>query len=99
MLNIDLKNSFRAFFVIFDIKPEVMAEIKIKVDPRIAKAYSTASVKEQEKVSRILNEVIEYVLDKEKLKSFFNARHVLSQEARDKGITPEILEEILNEKI
>jgi len=46
-----------------------------------------------------LNEVIEYVLDKEKLQSFFDARRVLSQEARDKGLTPEILEEILNEKI
>jgi len=76
-----------------------MAEIKIKVDPRIAKAFSTASVKEQEKVSRILNEIIEYVLDKEKLKSFFTAREVLSQEAQENGLTPEILEEILNEKI
>lgn len=76
-----------------------MEEIKIKVDPAIAKAYLTSSVEEQEEVTRILNEIIEYVLDKEKLKSFFAAREVLSQEAQEKGLTPEILEQILNEKI
>jgi len=76
-----------------------MEEIKIKVDPAIAKAYQTSTIEEQEKVTRILNEIIEYVLDKGKLESFFAAREVLSQEAQEKGLTPEILEEILNEKI
>ncbi len=76
-----------------------MEEIKIKVDPAIAKAYRASSIEEQEKVTRILNEIIEYVLDKEKLQSFFAARKALSQEAQEKGLTQEILEEILNEKI
>lgn len=76
-----------------------MEEIKIKVDPAIAKAYRTSTIEEQEKVTRILNEIIEYVLDKGKLQSFFDARDVLSREAQDKGLTSEILEEILNEKI
>ena len=76
-----------------------MEEIRIKVNPTVAKAYKAANIEEKEKVTRILNEVIEYVLDKEKLKSFFAAREVLSQEAQKNGLTQEILEEILNEKI
>lgn len=76
-----------------------MEEIKIRVDPMTASAYRTASIEEKEKVTRILTEIIEYVLDKEKLNKFFAAREILSQEAQEKGLTPEILEEILNEKI
>lgn len=76
-----------------------MEEIKIKVDPAVAKAYRTSSIEEQEKVTRILNEIIEYVLDQGKLQSFFDAREVLSREAQEMGLTPEILEEILNAKI
>ena len=76
-----------------------MEEIKIKVNPAIAKAYSESSSEEQEKVTRIINEIIEFVLDKEKLKSFFNAREILSREAQERGLTPELLEDILNEKI
>lgn len=75
-----------------------MAEIKIKVDPKVAKAYKAAGIKEQEEVTRLMNEVIEYVLNKEKLQSFFDARATMSKEAQAKGLTPELLEEILNEK-
>ena len=76
-----------------------MEEIRIKVNPTVAKAYKTANIEEKEKVTRILNEVIEYVLDKKKLEPFFAAREVLSQEAQKNGLTPEVLEEILNETI
>jgi hypothetical protein len=57
-------------FGIFDKNSQMMEEIKIKVDPVIAKAYRTSSIEEQEKVTRILNEIIGYVLDKGKCNPF-----------------------------
>ncbi len=75
-----------------------MEEIKIKLSAHAAKAYYNADKTEQQKVEQIVSEVVEYVLHKKTVDKFFEARHALSEEARSKGLTPEMLDIILHEE-
>jgi len=75
-----------------------MEEVKISLRGNAAKAYHKAGVADKRKLERIVNEMVEYVLNKEQKDAFFLARKSLSDEALANGLTPEMLDEILNEQ-
>jgi hypothetical protein len=76
---------------------QIYKPITINVDKQTANLYKTIPKENQEKVqllfSFLLKEFIES--DSNSLKKLMDD---MSDEARAKGMTPEILEEILNEK-
>ena len=75
-----------------------MEEVKISLSGNAAKAYHNAAEADKRKLERIVNEMVEYVLDKDNKDAFFLARKSLSDEALANGLTPKMLETILNEE-
>ncbi len=67
----------------------------IPVDPKIAKAYREADPEKQQKVAMFLNVMLKKTLNKRPLLEIMEAA---SHQAIAKGMTPEILESILNDE-
>jgi hypothetical protein len=79
------------------IKVYIMATqtITIRVSPEAARAYESASADQQRKLDALLSirlsEVVQDTRDLEEIMS------EISRNAQERGLTPEILESILNE--
>ena len=71
-------------------------EITIRVDPQAAQAYRTATDQERRKLDLLMSLRLHDALHSSG--SLKDAIHDLSREAQEKGLTPEILESILNER-
>lgn len=72
-----------------------METITIPVDPAIAKAYREADPENQQKIAMFLNVVLKKTINKRPLLEIMED---VSQQAIAKGMTPEILESILNDE-
>jgi Holliday junction resolvase-like predicted endonuclease len=71
-----------------------MSPITIQVDPEIAQAFASASPEEQQKIQTLLNQWLKQAMSASQLQSTMDQ---MSQEAQAAGLTPEILESILND--
>ena len=72
-----------------------MENITIQVDPEIAKAYREAEPEKQQKIQIFLNIMLQKAVSK---KPLLDIMEEASQQAIANGITPEILESILNDE-
>jgi hypothetical protein len=77
-----------------------LEEITLKVSSEIAQAYRQASQEELEQIQLKITALLQAQMmssHQEKLKKFRETMDQASNEAQAKGLTPEILEEILAE--
>lgn len=72
-----------------------MTTIAIQVDEDLAQVFQTYDLEEQEAIQKLLNEHLREVISSQNLK---HSIEVLRTEAEANGLTPEILQEILNEE-
>ncbi|MBE9232376.1 hypothetical protein IQ231_11975 [Cuspidothrix issatschenkoi LEGE 03284] len=72
-----------------------MENITIQVDPDIAKAYREAEPKKQQKIQIFLNIMLQKAISQ---KPLLDIMEEASQQAIANGMTPEILESILNDE-
>lgn len=73
-----------------------METITIKVDSEIAKAYQQANTDKQKKINLLLGMWLkEIITDQTSLEEIMNK---CSEEVKENGLTPEILESLLQEK-
>jgi hypothetical protein len=72
-----------------------MENITIQVDPDIAKAYREAEPKKQQKIQIFLNIMLQKAVSQ---KPLLDIMEEASQQAIANGMTPEILESILNDE-
>ncbi len=72
-----------------------MENITIQVDPEIAKAYREAEPEKQQKIQIFLNIMLQKAVGQ---KPLLDIMEEASQQAIAKGMTPEILESILNDE-
>ena len=72
-----------------------MENITIQVDPEIAKAYREAEPEKQQKIQIFLNIMLQKAVSK---KPLLDIMEEASQQAIANGVTPEILESILNDE-
>ena len=72
-----------------------MENITIQVDPEIAKAYREAEPEKQQKIQIFLNIMLQKAVSQ---KLLLDIMEEASQQAIANGITPEILESILNDE-
>jgi phosphotransacetylase len=70
--------------------------IMIPVDADLARAYAVASPEEKEKIQTQLEQVLRAMLP-ESQRTLQSVVHELSQKAKERGMTPEILEELLRD--
>lgn len=70
-------------------------EITIRVDPEVASAFKSASTEEQRKLEVLLNiRLQEAINSSDSLTTIMDS---ISQEAQERGLTPEILQSLLDE--
>ena len=72
-----------------------METITIPVDPEIAKSYRDADPETQQKIAMFLNVMLKKTLNKRPL---IEIMEDVSQQAIANGMTPEILESIVNDE-
>ncbi|GAB4282277.1 MAG: hypothetical protein Fur0025_11380 [Oscillatoriaceae cyanobacterium] len=72
-----------------------METITIPVDPEIAKDYREADPEKQQKIAMFLNVMLKKTINNRPLLEIMQSA---SQQAIAKGMTPEILESILNDE-
>ncbi|WP_414551481.1 hypothetical protein [Anabaena sp. CCY 0017] len=72
-----------------------MENITIQVDPAIAKAYREAEPEKQQKIQMFLNIMLKKAVSQ---KPLLDIMEEASQQAISNGMTPEILESILNDE-
>jgi hypothetical protein len=71
-----------------------MTVIPIQVDPEIAQAFQSFQPEQQQQIQALMNQWLKEVINISKLQMTMDE---LSDEAEKNGLTPEILESILNE--
>ena len=71
-----------------------MENITIQVDPEIAKVYREAEPEKQQKIQMFLNLMLKTAVSE---KLLLDIMEEASQQAISNGMTPEILESILND--
>lgn len=71
-----------------------MTTIAIQLDPEIAAAFQASTPEQQQKIKILINQWMRQAL---KISTLQNTMDKLSDEAEANGLTPEILQSILNE--
>jgi len=71
-----------------------MTTITLEVDTDVAKAFQLSEPEQQQKIQILINQWIKEAINISKLQTKMDK---LSDEAEANGLTPEILESILNE--
>ncbi len=71
-----------------------MTAIPIQVDPEIAQAFQSFQPEQQQQIQALMNQWLKEAINISKLQITMDE---LSDEAEKNGLTPEILESILNE--
>ena len=76
-----------------------MKQVSISLNPEVAKAYLQATAEDRQKVNSIVNRWLKniFLRKKEPKEKLFETIDELGIEAQTKGLTPEILEQILHE--
>jgi calcineurin-like phosphoesterase len=69
-----------------------METIAIKVDAEISKAYQAAEPQKQQKIQTIVNDLLKLIIQDKSLDDIIQE---MQEQAKNKGLTPEILNEIL----
>jgi len=72
-----------------------METITIKVDQEVAQLYQSADLNQQEKLNNLIKLFFKPELTE---KSLSQVMKEIADQAEKRGLTPEILEEILNEE-
>ncbi len=75
-----------------------MDRIVIDVDPATASKWFTASAKLRSEIGKFMNDQIAAIIDKKEDEDIFQFLSELRQEMRQKGLTQEILDEILKDE-
>lgn len=75
---------------------ETRQEIAIEVSPEVTEAYQSASPQERKKIQAIVSILLQEQVDKD-VAFLRELMDEISDRARARGLTPEILESILNE--
>lgn len=73
---------------------KIMTVISIQVDPEIAQAFQSSKPEQQQNIQTLINQWLKEAINISKLQATMDE---LSDEAEANGLTPEILESILNE--
>lgn len=73
-----------------------MQKITIEVSPEVAEAYQSASPQERKKIQTIVSILLQKQVDND-VAFLRGLMDEISDRARARGLTPEILESILNE--
>jgi len=71
-----------------------MTTISLEIDTDVAKAFQLSEPEQQQKIQMLINGWMKQAINISKLQTTMDK---LSNEAEDNGLTPEILESILNE--
>lgn len=69
-----------------------METIAIQVDAEIAKAYQEAEPQKQQKIQTIVNDLLKLIIQDKSLDDIIQE---MQEQAKDRGLTQEILNEIL----
>ncbi|MFM7407605.1 MAG: hypothetical protein ACKO3K_13350 [Cuspidothrix sp.] len=69
-----------------------METIAIQVDAELAKAYQQAAPQKQQKIQNIINDLLKLIIQDKSLDDIIQE---MQEQAQDKGLTQEILDEIL----
>ncbi|WP_414553421.1 hypothetical protein [Anabaena sp. CCY 0017] len=69
-----------------------METIAIQVDAEIAKAYQEAEPQKQQKIQTIVNDLLKLIIQDKSLDDIIQE---MQEQAKDRGLTQEILDEIL----
>ena len=69
-----------------------METIAIQVDAEIAKAYQEAEPQKQQKIQTIVNDLLKLIIQDKSLDDIIEE---MQEQAKDRGLTQEILNEIL----
>jgi hypothetical protein len=72
-----------------------MERIVLEVDDNVAKAWDTASVKLKQEISGLMNKQIAKIIDQKEEKDIIQFLNELRDEMAEKGLTQEILDDIL----
>jgi hypothetical protein len=75
-----------------------MERIVLEVDDQVAKAWRMASVKLKQEIGGIMNKQIASIIDQKEEKDIIQFLNELRQEMAEKGLTQEILDDILKDK-
>jgi hypothetical protein len=69
-----------------------METIAIQVDAELAKAYQEAAPQKQQKIQTIINDLLKLIIQDKSLDDIIQE---MQEQAQDRGLTQEILDEIL----
>ncbi len=76
-------------------------EITIRVDPNVAAAYNRASPERQKEISNLIGYLLREPTPRQRAQAIDAIEQTAaraSEEARNRGLTPEIFREILNDE-
>jgi len=72
-----------------------MERIVLEVDDNVAEAWRTASVKLKQEIGGVMNQQIAAIIDKKEEADIIQFLNELRQEMAEKGLTQEIVDDIL----
>ncbi len=75
-----------------------MEKIVLEVDDEVAKAWRSASVKLKKEIGEVMNKQIATIIDQKEEKDIIQFLSELRQEMAEKGLTQEILDDILKDE-
>jgi hypothetical protein len=76
-----------------------MERIILEVDDKVAKAWRTASAKLKQEIGGLMNKQIATIIDRKEEKDIIPFLKELRQEMAEKGLTQEILNDILKDEL
>ncbi len=74
-----------------------MGRIVVDIDDQLASAWQTTSTQKKEEAIRYFQLIVKRILNEDIKKDFDQLMKELRDDAKVNGLTPEILEELLNE--
>jgi hypothetical protein len=75
-----------------------MEKIVLEVDDKVAKAWRTASTKLKQEIGGLMNKQIATIIDKKEEKDIIQFLDELREEMAERGLTQEILDDILKDE-
>ena len=76
----------------------IMERIVLEVDDNVAEAWRTASVKLKQEIGGVMNQQIAAIIDKKEETDIIQFLNELRREMAEKGLTQEILDDILKDE-
>jgi len=75
-----------------------MERIVLEVDDKVAKAWRTTSVKLKQEIGGLMNKQIATIIEGKKEKDIIQYLNELREEMAERGLTQEILDDILKDE-